>query len=399
MIPAIYSAIDLSALPAPSVIDTPDFQAILAERLAQFQLFAPDYTVLLESDPAVKVHQSLSYQEVILRERINYAVGQSLLPLANGANLDQVAAFYNVARLVVQAANPDTIPPLQLIMENDDAFRYRVQTRIMAWSVGGTAEHYRYWAMSADPRVLDAVAYSPDMGNGFNMGGQVIVAVMSAVGNHVPTDDLVAAVNTALTDTAVKILSDILIVQPATPISFNVQATIRLQPNTPKAVFDGLNAALLAAFNKIQGLGTDVTLSWLMSILQVAGVYDVQLVQPVASVVVAPNQFPTIGTLSLTFGGYANGEGFDVSALETNNAMRTIYQEYIAFCVTNKRTAAQILADLPVSDTTGLLRASLQGLFNFLGLPDGTDSTGAWIKPDELAFLIQIYLATNYYGS
>ena len=72
--------VDLSQLPAPDVVETLDYETILAERKATFiSLYPPEQqqavarTLLLESEPIVKLLEENAYREVIWRQRVNEA--------------------------------------------------------------------------------------------------------------------------------------------------------------------------------------------------------------------------------------------------------------------------------------------------------------------------------------
>ena len=102
------AVIDLSQLPAPDVVETLDFEAILAERKATLISLYPEdeqdavaRTLTLESDPLVKYLEENAYREVILRQRINEAAKAGMVAYAIKNDLDQLAANNNVERLVI----------------------------------------------------------------------------------------------------------------------------------------------------------------------------------------------------------------------------------------------------------------------------------------------------------
>lgn len=62
------AVIDLSQLPAPQIVDVPDFETLLAERKAEFVALHPKdeqeaviRTLELESEPATKLLQENAY--------------------------------------------------------------------------------------------------------------------------------------------------------------------------------------------------------------------------------------------------------------------------------------------------------------------------------------------------
>lgn len=83
------AVIDLSQLPAPDVVETLDFETILAERKATLISLYPEdeqeavaRTLTLESEPLVKYLEENAYREVILRQRINEAAKAGMVAYA-----------------------------------------------------------------------------------------------------------------------------------------------------------------------------------------------------------------------------------------------------------------------------------------------------------------------------
>lgn len=122
-----FVAIDLSQLPAPQVVEQIDYEQILAERKAYAIRLWPmeeqaeiATRLNMESEPLTKLLEENAYREMVWRQRVNEASVANMLALAKGADLENLSANYNVKRLVIQVANPSTIPPLPKLMESDD---------------------------------------------------------------------------------------------------------------------------------------------------------------------------------------------------------------------------------------------------------------------------------------
>ena len=68
------SIVDLSSLPAPSVLEPLDFEAVYEEGLAVFRGYMGDnWSAALESDPVTKVLEVGAYIKVGNRARVNDA--------------------------------------------------------------------------------------------------------------------------------------------------------------------------------------------------------------------------------------------------------------------------------------------------------------------------------------
>src|SRR5690242_20429434 len=115
------SVIDLSKLPPPEFVETLNYEAILAAMLQDFKARYPDYTNVLESDPAYKILEVAAYRELLLRHRINEAGRALLVAFALGSDLDHIGVTYYAGeqRLVIKEADTSTQPPTPKIMEDD----------------------------------------------------------------------------------------------------------------------------------------------------------------------------------------------------------------------------------------------------------------------------------------
>jgi phage-related baseplate assembly protein len=160
------AVIDLSQLPAPQIVDVPDFETLLAERKAAFVALYPAdeqdavrRTLALESEPVTKLLQESTYREILLRQRINEAAQAVMVAYAIGGDLDQLAANYNVKRLTVTPADNDAVPPVAAVMESDEALRLRVPAAFEGCPLRGRRRPMSFtpkartgaWRMPAQP--------------------------------------------------------------------------------------------------------------------------------------------------------------------------------------------------------------------------------------------------------
>ncbi|SPW55422.1 Baseplate assembly protein GpJ [Escherichia coli] len=202
------AVIDLSQLPAPQIVDVPDFETLLAERKAEFVVLHPKdeqeaviRTLELESEPVTKLLQENAYRELLLRQRINEAAQAVMVAYAMGGDLDQLAANYNVKRLTVTPADNDAVPPVAAVMESDEALRLRVPAAFEGLSVAGPTAAYEFHARSADGRVADASATSP-------APAEVVLTVLSREGDGTAEKDLLDVVEKALNSENVRPVAD-----------------------------------------------------------------------------------------------------------------------------------------------------------------------------------------------
>jgi phage-related baseplate assembly protein len=139
--------IDLSSLPAPEVIETLAFEAIVADIKADLVARHPDAFAIvnLESEPLIKLIEAAAYRELLLRGRYNDEARALMLAYATGADLDHIGAtYYDEARLVVTPADLEAIPPTEAAMETDADYRARLALKPESWSVAGPRDAFKF---------------------------------------------------------------------------------------------------------------------------------------------------------------------------------------------------------------------------------------------------------------
>ena len=285
------AVIDLSQLPAPQIVDVPDFETLLAERKAEFVALHPKdeqeaviRTLELESEPVTKLLQENAYRELLLRQRINEAAQAVMVAYAMGSDLDQLAANYHVKRLTVTPADNDAVPPV-------------VPAAFEGLSVAGPTAAYEFHARSADGRVADASATSP-------APAEVVLTVLSREGDGTAEKDLLDVVEKALNSENVRPVADRLTVRSAEIIPYRVEATIFLYPG-PEAepVMAAAKASLQKYIASQTRLGRDIRRSAIFAALHVEGVQRVELASPLADVVLNKTQAASCTEWSVTNGG------------------------------------------------------------------------------------------------
>lgn len=289
-------SIDLSQLPAPEIIETIDYETIFANRLAEFQLKNPDYTALVESDPVYKLIEENAYREVMLRQRINNAVKAVLLAYAKGANLENLAAFWDVERLMIDPGDPNAVPPIDPTYESDEALLARVLLAPGKLSTAGSEGSYKYWARSASGKVIDVSVQRPTPGD-------ILISVLSSDGNGAADQALLDLVEAALSAEDVRPLNDTVIVQSAEIVEYTIDATIYLYPNTTQDIIkqqvESSLAAKVAALHKV---GYSVPKSAIDSAATVEGVQRVDL-GAFADIAITNSQASYCTAITVTIGG------------------------------------------------------------------------------------------------
>ena len=274
-----FTAIDLSQLPPPQIVEQIDFEQILAERKAyMISLWPADEQAQIaarleiESEPLTKLLQENAYRETVWRQRVNEASLANLLATARGTDLEQLAGNFNVKKLVIQEGNPSAVPPVAQLMESDESLRERAQ---MAWeglSTAGPRNSYIFHARAADGRVADATAESPSP-------AVAVVTVQSLLGDGTAPAELLTIVKTYLSDDDRRPVADRLTVQGAQILKYQVKAKLYLLSSGPESepILAAAEKRLRAYVYQRRRLGMEVSESALHAALHVEGVRKVEL--------------------------------------------------------------------------------------------------------------------------
>lgn len=301
------SAVDLSRLPPPDVVESIDFETLLAERKARLLALTPAddrdalaVTLALESEPINILLQENTYREIILRQRINDAARAVMLSSARGADLDHLAALLDVKRLVAAPGDQSAVPPIPPVYEADSSLRARTQLAPEGFSTAGPAGAYRFHALSAHGDVADASIDSPEP-------GRVRVTVLSRAGDGTPCAELLAAVDAALNAEDVRPLTDEIIVAAAQIVSYTITAKLVLFPGpAPDPVLADAQAAAARYVQEAHRLGYYITLSGIYSALHRAGVQRVVLISPAADIICSNAQAPHCAGISIAISGVSD---------------------------------------------------------------------------------------------
>lgn len=298
------ATIDLSQLPAPDVVETLDFETILAERKATLVSLYPEEqqdavarTLALESEPLVKYLEENAYREVIWRQRVNDAAKGCTLAYASNNDLDVMAGNNNTGRQIVTPEDDSTIPPTPAVMESDTDLRLRAQQAYEGLSVAGPVGAYEYHGRSADGRVADISVVSPSP-------ACVTITVLSREDDGTASDDLLAVVEKALNAEEVRPVGDRVTVQSAEIVPYQIDATLYFyQGPEAEPIRQAAEEKLKAYISAQQRLGRDIRQSAIYAALHVEGVQRVELAAPLADIVLSKYQASCCTEYSIADGG------------------------------------------------------------------------------------------------
>lgn len=281
-----FTAVDISKLPKPDVLEQLSFESIYTEMRDQmnglqpltftsegkvnlvsaeiittdngeqyFRIPVSDDAGLMylehESEPAARQLQIVAYREMLVRQRTNDASLAVMLAYAKGSDLDQIGARYDVARLLISAAEPEN--NLTAVYESDEDFRRRIQLSSEEYSTAGPEGAYVYHALSADANVKDASAQSPtfqlaqitdtlratlpanaivlivkdDAGLTDPMPGDVAITVLSRTGNGTAEEAILTNVENTLNADGIRPITDNVRKRSASITDYTIVATLK----------------------------------------------------------------------------------------------------------------------------------------------------------------------------
>lgn len=292
-----FDAVDLNALPAPDIVEALDFETILTGLVDDLRARLPVFDALVESDPGIKLMEVVAFHALILRQRVNDATRAVMLAHAAGADLDNLAALFDVARQTIDPGDPVAIPPVPATLESDAALRRRAQLALEAATAAGTAGRYLFYALGADPKVADAAITSP-------APGDVLATILSIDGDGTADQALLDAVTAVLTDPEIRQLNDTVLVAAAAIVPYDITATLFFfEGATSEVAMTEATARLQAMIDRPQRLGRDIARSAIFAALHVEGVSRVDLTAPAADIVITPVEAASAGTVTLIDGG------------------------------------------------------------------------------------------------
>ena len=205
---------------------------------------------------------------------------------ANGYLAGQVNVLLNPSAQIASAINT-TVTSGGSEPETDDHLRSRIQAAPNQFSVAGPANAYRYFALSADPSIIDAqvVSTSPGSVSVYVLTGPITLQPATAPNNAgIAGTALLAEVAAALSADSVRPLCDTVNVLAVNEIDYQMTGTVTLYADAdPVSTMAAVNAAAqqfaLGLASRVQ---RDIVPEEIVAALgSVAGVYRVQLTAPV----------------------------------------------------------------------------------------------------------------------
>lgn len=272
------TAIDLSQLPEPTIVEQIDFETILAAGLQDYydrmDATGVEYTKLRESDPAYKLAEVFAFREMLVRQRANDSSKAVLLAYASGIDLEHKAAEKNLERRLISEATSTAAA----IYETDSSLRNRIQLAPEGYTTAGSEGSYLFHGMNADVRVKDIEPVSPDK-------GIAAMYVLSTEGDGSASEELIKIVDQALNKKLIRPLTDYVQVYSASIIQYRIEAVLEIENGPDKnIVLQDAITEVKKYVDSVHKLNTKVSMTGITSALQRKGVIDIDLISPLTKI-------------------------------------------------------------------------------------------------------------------
>jgi phage-related baseplate assembly protein len=222
---------------------------------------------------------------------------------ANGYLAGQVNVQLNPNSLIASVTNTSTTTGGSA-PETDDHLRTRIQAAPNQFSVAGPIGAYRFFAIGADPSIVDAQIISPSPGsvNVYVLTGPVTQQPAPAPNSAgIANSALLAKVATILNADTIRPLTDTVNVLAVTEVDYQITATVTLYSDAdPTATMVAATTAVQELALELAGkIQRDIVPSQIIAALSVVGVYGVTLTSPTLTTLTS-GQWANCTTITLT---------------------------------------------------------------------------------------------------
>lgn len=302
------STVDFSQLLPPSLITELSYEAIFTKRKESFislydasEQQAVRELLQRESEPVVKLLQENAYLEMLYQAKCNADARSLLLAYAEKSDLDHLALTeYGLTRLVVTPANNTVIPPIDTVYESDERLRERCLLSFDGMNTAGSANAYRYFALSADGRV-DGIKVRSDDVNPYLL--DIVITQVDSL-NGEASAELITVVQKALDPDHVRPVCDRPTVKASSATNYQIEAQLYVGKNAEDALLlEAANIRLDKYIKNAQKNGESIYRSAIFAALHVDGIQRVVITSPENDLVMDSYHHPFCIAKTIAIGG------------------------------------------------------------------------------------------------
>lgn len=214
--------------------------------------------------------------------------------LANGIEIGKITQLVDPVVGANVAVTNTTISSGGTATETDDRYRARIKLAPNRFSVAGSEGAYRFHTLSADPSIIDvAIVSEPPI---------LTIRIYPLTSDGLPSAAIIQSVLDTVSADTVRPLTDIVAVESPTQTNYDLAATITLLTSADEAALatDLDAAAKTYTDDRKAGLGRDIVHSQIIAALSLSGVYKVEVTSPAADIILASNEWATVGITTIT---------------------------------------------------------------------------------------------------
>lgn len=221
----------------------------------------------------------------------------------NGWSVGQINVLSHPIVPGITAANT-TVTAHGADDEDDDRYRERIILAPEAFSNAGSRAAYRYHALAVHQSILDVAVHGPDEGQ---PDGHVALFPLTVDG--LPTAQLLEQIEHQVSGEKLRPLCDTVTASAPTKVNYQIRAHITCYATADRSSTMAAVQAAASAYAKDlrSGLGRDLVPEQLTAILQVAGVYQAQLIYPTELRELQDNEWANCTAIKLFDVGVSHG--------------------------------------------------------------------------------------------
>lgn len=263
-------------------------------------------TLFLEGNSTLTLLEECAYRVTLAKQQYNDAIRAVMLASTWGQYLEHRAAEFGLTRRVIVPGNPQAVPPVPAVMENDEDLRRRRQMAVEAISTAGPYGAYIWWALEAHPQIKSVAVYGPE--SGLVDPGEVLLVVLDKRGDGAAPEPVLTAVQQKLSPATLRPLTDRpVFIESASIIPYDVDITLTVLPGPDNEIIRQRALARVTSHVKDRHkVGVTVTLSGIAAAASVvdeqgrALVEGVTITSPVANVVPGPKEAAFAQSISVS---------------------------------------------------------------------------------------------------
>lgn len=163
-------------------------------------------------------------------------------------------------------------------IETDEGLRRRILISQNQFGTAGSADAYRFWALSANPSIIDVAVVSPKDVEGDSIGGQVVLYPLVPGGISTPQAILDAVEDAVSGETRRPLTDNVSVVSP-TKLEYVIPFELVLMHGAVQSTTEAAVLAGIAAYvnKQSQKLGADITEAQIIAAGMTPDVYAIRL--------------------------------------------------------------------------------------------------------------------------